>query len=137
MNEALKQAKLASEDGEIPVGAVIVCKNKIIARAHNQTELLTDVTAHAEILAITAASTYLGAKYLNECKLYVTLEPCPMCAGALFWSQIAEVYFSASDPKRGFSQCNKDMLHPKTKVFSGIMAEESEKLIFEFFKKLR
>jgi len=137
MNEALKQAKLASEDGEIPVGAVIVCKNKIIARAHNQTELLTDVTAHAEILAITAASTYLGAKYLNECKLYVTLEPCPMCAGALYWSQIAEVYYGASDPKRGFSQCNQDMLHPKTKVFAGVMAEESEKLILEFFKKLR
>lgn len=137
MNEALKQAKLAFEEGEIPVGAVIVCKNKIIARAHNQTELLTDVTAHAEILAITAASTYLGAKYLNECKLYVTLEPCPMCAGALFWSQIAEVYIGASDPKRGFNQCNTDMLHPKTKVFTGLMAKESEALINEFFKKLR
>lgn len=137
MNEALKQAKIAFDEGEIPVGAVIVCKNKIIARAFNQTEKLTDVTAHAEILAITAASNYLGAKYLNECRLYVTLEPCSMCAGALYWSQIGEVYFGASDPKRGFTQCNKDMLHPKTKVFTGLMARESEELILEFFKKLR
>jgi tRNA(adenine34) deaminase len=137
MNEALKQAKIAFEEGEIPVGAVIVSKNKIIARAHNQTEMLTDVTAHAEILAITSASNYLGAKYLTECKLYVTLEPCPMCAGALYWSQIDEVYFGASDSKRGFTQCNQDMLHPKTKVFKGFMARESEGLILEFFKKLR
>lgn len=137
MNEALKQAKFAFEEGEIPVGAIIVSKNKIIARAYNQTEKLTDVTAHAEILAITAASNFLGAKYLTDCKLYVTLEPCPMCAGALFWSQIGEIYFGASDPKRGFHQCNGEMLHPKTKVFSGLMAKESEVLIQDFFKKLR
>jgi tRNA(adenine34) deaminase len=137
MNEAFKQAKFAFEEGEIPVGAVIVSKNKVIARAYNQTEKLTDVTAHAEVLAITAASNFLGAKYLNDCKLYVTLEPCPMCAGALYWSQIGEVYYGASDPKRGFHQCNPEMLHPKTKVFSGLMAQDSEKLLLDFFKKLR
>ena len=137
MNEALKQAKLAFEEGEIPVGAVIVSKNKVIARAFNQTEKLTDVTAHAEILAITAAANFLGAKYLTDCRLYVTLEPCPMCAGALYWSQIGEIYYGASDPKRGFHQCNSEMLHPKTKIFSGLMAQESEKLLLDFFKKLR
>lgn len=137
MNEALKQAKFAFEEGEIPVGAVIVSKNKVIARAFNQTEKLTDVTAHAEILAITAAANYLGAKYLTDCRLYVTLEPCPMCAGALYWSQIGEIHYAASDPKRGFHQCNPEMLHPKTKVFTGTMAKESEQLILEFFKKLR
>lgn len=137
MNEALKQAKIAFEEGEIPVGAVIVCKNKIIARGYNQTEKLQDVTAHAEMIAITSAANYLGAKYLPECKLYVTLEPCPMCAGALFWSQIGEIHFGASDPKRGFHQCNSSMLHPKTKVFSGLMAEQSLQLVTDFFKKLR
>lgn len=137
MNEALKQAKLAFDEGEIPVGAVIVSKNRIIARAYNQSEKLTDVTAHAEILAITTASNYLGAKYLADCKLYVTLEPCPMCAGALYWSQIGEIYYGASDSKRGFRKCNLDMLHPKTKLFAGLMAKESELLILDFFKKLR
>ena len=137
MKEALKQARLAFEEGEIPVGAVIVSKNKIIARAYNQTERLNDVTAHAEMLAITAAANSLGAKYLNDCRLYVTLEPCPMCAGALFWSQIGEVHFAASDPRRGFRQNNPGMLHPKTQVFSGMMAEEAEKLVLDFFKKLR
>lgn len=137
MNEALKQAKLAFEEGEIPVGAVIVSKNKIIARAYNQTERLNDVTAHAEMLAITAAANSLGAKYLNDCRLYVTLEPCPMCAGALFWSQIGEVYFGASDKKRGFRETNPQMLHPKTKIFSGILAAEAEQLVLDFFKKLR
>ncbi len=137
MNEALKQAKIAFEEGEIPVGAVIVSKNKIIARAYNQTEKLNDVTAHAEMLAITAAENYLGAKYLVDCRLYVTLEPCPMCAGALYWSQISEIYFGTSDSKRGFHQCNPEMLHPKTKVFSGLMAKESEQLVLDFFKKLR
>lgn len=137
MNEALKQAKFAFEEGEIPVGAVIVSKNKVIARAFNQSEKLTDVTAHAEILAITAAANFLGAKYLTDCRLYVTLEPCPMCAGALYWSQIGEIHYGASDPKRGFHQCNAEMLHPKTKVFSGLMAKESEQLLLDFFKKLR
>jgi len=137
MNEALKQAQYAFEEGEIPVGAVIVSKNRIIARAYNQTEKLNDVTAHAEMLAITAAANTLGAKYLVDCKLYVTLEPCPMCAGALFWSQISEVHFAASDPKRGFRQSNPAMLHPKTQVFSGTMAAQAEKLVLDFFKKLR
>ena len=137
MNEALKQAKLAFEEGEIPVGAVVVSKNKIIGRAYNQTERLNDVTAHAEMLAITAAANTLGAKYLTDCRLYVTLEPCPMCAGALFWSQISEVFFGAADSKRGFRQTNPNMLHAKTQVTSGILAEESEKLVHDFFKKLR
>jgi tRNA(adenine34) deaminase len=137
MNEALKQAKIAFEEGEIPVGAVIVSKNRIIARAYNQTERLSDVTAHAEMLAITAAANSLGAKYLTDCRLYVTLEPCPMCAGALFWSQIGEIYFAASDPRRGFRQSNPAMLHPKTRVENGIMAVEAEALVLDFFKKLR
>lgn len=137
MNEAFKQAKIAFEEGEIPVGAVIVSKNRIIAKGYNQTEKLTDVTAHAEMIAITAAANYLGAKYLPDCRLYVTLEPCVMCAGALFWSQIGEIYFGASDPKRGFHITAPHSLHPKTKVFSGIMALESEQLLLEFFKKLR
>lgn len=137
MNEALKQAKIAFEEGEIPVGAVVVSKNRIIGRAYNQTERLNDVTAHAEMLAITAATNTLGSKYLTDCRLYVTLEPCPMCAGALCWSQISEVYFGASDPRRGFRQCNLTMLHPKTQIFSGILASESESLVLEFFKKLR
>ncbi|GAA0877583.1 nucleoside deaminase [Algoriphagus jejuensis] len=137
MNEALKQAKIAFEEGEIPVGAVIVSKNRIIAKAYNQTERLNDVTAHAEMLAITAAANGLGAKYLNDCRLYVTLEPCPMCAGALFWSQIGEVHFAASDTKRGFRKSNPAMLHPKTQVFSGMMAEQAEKLVLDFFRKLR
>ena len=137
MNEALKQAKVAFEEGEIPVGAVIVSKNRIIAKGYNQTEKLTDVTAHAEMIAITSAANHLGAKYLPDCRLYVTLEPCVMCAGALFWSQIGEVYFGAADPKRGFHLGAPNSLHPKTKVFSGLMAMESEQLLQEFFKKLR
>lgn len=137
MNEAFKQAKVAFEEGEIPVGAVIVSKNRIIAKGYNQTEKLTDVTAHAEMIAITSAANHLGAKYLPDCRLYVTLEPCVMCAGALFWSQIGEVYFGAADPKRGFTSGAPNSLHPKTKVFSGLMAGESEQLLQEFFKKLR
>jgi tRNA(adenine34) deaminase len=137
MNEALKQAKIAFEEGEVPVGAVLVSKNKIIGRAYNQTERLNDVTAHAEMLAITAAANSLGAKYLTDCRLYVTLEPCPMCAGALYWSQVSEVHFGAADPKRGFRQSNPSMLHPKTQVFGGLLAQESENLILAFFKKLR
>lgn len=137
MNEAMKLAKLAYEEGEIPVGAIIVCRNKIIAKAYNQTEKLTDVTAHAEILAITSASNALGAKYLTECKMYVTLEPCAMCAGACFWAQLGELHYGASDPKRGFSRLADQLLHPKTKVTSGLMSEESKALLDKFFKKLR
>ncbi len=137
MNEALKQAQMAFEDGEIPVGAVVVCRNRIIARAYNQTERLKDVTAHAEILAITAASGSLGAKYLTECELYVTLEPCIMCAGAGFWSQMGAVHYGASDPKRGFSRLAEPILHPKTKVSNGLLAKEAKDLIDRFFLKLR
>ncbi|EPR66083.1 nucleoside deaminase [Cyclobacterium qasimii] len=137
MNEALKQARIAADEGEIPVGAVIVVKNRVIAKAYNQTEKLTDVTAHAEILAITAASNALGAKYLPECKLYVTLEPCIMCAGACFWAQLGELHFAASDPKRGFSKTDISIIHPKTKLHSGILQEESKDLLQTFFKNLR
>ena len=137
MNEAYKQAKLGFEEGEIPVGAVVVCRNKIIARAYNQTEKLTDVTAHAEILAITTASNALGAKYLTECRLYVTLEPCVMCAGASFWAQLGEIHYGAVDPKRGFSRIKETLLHPKTKVSSGLMAAASKSLLDDFFKTLR
>ncbi|HLT07433.1 MAG TPA: nucleoside deaminase [Cyclobacteriaceae bacterium] len=137
MNEAFKQAQIAFEEGEIPVGAVVVCRNKIIARAYNQTEKLTDVTAHAEMLAITTASNTLGAKYLNECKLYVTLEPCVMCAGASFWAQLGEIHYGAMDPKRGFSRIAERLLHPKTKIIQGTMAAESKSLLDEFFKSLR
>ncbi len=137
MNEALKQASYAFEEGEIPIGAVVVCKNRIIAKAYNQTEKLTDVTAHAEMLALTAASDSLGAKYLPECKMYVTLEPCAMCAGALFWAQIGALYFAASDPKRGFLRTTPSLLHPKTKLHTGLLADKSTELIQLFFKKLR
>src|SRR5690554_4821397 len=137
MNEAYKQAKLGFEEGEIPVGAVVVCRNKIIARAYNQTEKLTDVTAHAEILAITTASNALGAKYLTECKLYVTLEPCVMCAGASFWAQLGEIHYGAQDPRRGFSRIEEALLHPKTKVSQGTMAAASKSLLDDFFKTLR
>ncbi|MHA7130576.1 nucleoside deaminase [Algoriphagus namhaensis] len=137
MNEALKQAQYAFDEGEIPVGAVVVAKNKIIARAYNQTEKLNDVTAHAEMLAITSAANTIGGKYLIDCKLYVTLEPCLMCGGALFWSQISEVHFAAADPKRGFRQSQAQVLHPKTQWTEGIMARESEELLHKFFQKLR
>ena len=137
MNEALKQAKIAFEEGEVPVGVVVVAKNKVIARAYNQTEKLNDVTAHAEILAITAASNYLGSKYLVDCRMYITLEPCPMCAGALYWAQLPEIYLGASDPKRGYRSCNPDMLHPKAKVYAGILEKESSELLLDFFQKMR
>jgi tRNA(adenine34) deaminase len=137
MNEAIKLAKQAFDEGEIPVGAVIVCRNRIIAKAYNQTEKLTDVTAHAEILAITSAANALGAKYLTECKIYVTLEPCAMCAGACFWAQLGEIHYGASDPKRGFTRLTENLLHPKTKATSGLMAMESKELLDKFFKKLR
>jgi tRNA(adenine34) deaminase len=137
MNEAFKQAQIAFEEEEVPVGAVIVCRNKIIARAYNQTEKLRDVTAHAEILAITAATNALGSKYLPECKMYVTLEPCIMCAGAGFWAQLGELYYGATDIKRGYSLLGQNILHPKTKVSKGLMAKESKELLDTFFKQLR
>ncbi len=137
MREALHQAQMAFDEGEIPVGAVVVCDKKIIARAYNQTEKLNDVTAHAEMLAITSAANHLGGKYLKDCTLYVSLEPCAMCAGALFWSQISNLIFGLSDEKRGFSKLNPNMIHPKTKVSSGLMAAESKQLLDEFFVQTR
>ena len=137
MNEAMKQAELAYEDEEIPVGAVVVSGNRIIARAYNQVERLGDPTAHAEMIAITSATQYLGSKYLEGCSLYVTLEPCPMCAGALFWSQIDQLVFGADDPKRGFRLHSTSLLHSRTKLSHGIMAEESRKLLGLFFERIR
>lgn len=136
MRKALEEAQLAFEKGEVPVGAVVVSNQQIIARAHNSTEQLNDVTAHAEMLAITSAANYLGGKYLKKCKLYVSLEPCQMCAGALYWSQIDEVIYGASDPKRGFREMGTQM-HPKTKIKYGIMTKEAQDLLQAFFNKKR
>lgn len=137
MRQALKEAEIAFDEGEVPVGAVVVWQDKIIARSHNLTEKLTDVTAHAEIQAITAAANLLGGKYLTDCRLYVTLEPCAMCAGALFWSQISKIIYAAKDEKRGYSLYTPNLLHPKTLVCSGILQEESRRLLKEFFRKNR
>ncbi|MCP4520440.1 MAG: nucleoside deaminase [Cytophagales bacterium] len=137
MKEALKEASFAFDKGEIPVGAVIVSQNKIIARAHNLTEQLKDVTAHAEVMAITSASNHLGAKYLKECTLYVTLEPCVMCAGALSWSQIGKIVIGASDEKRGYRAINPKTIHPKTTLVTGVLEQECSELMKTFFKKLR
>lgn len=136
MKKALNEAEIAFEKGEIPVGAVIVVANKIIARSHNLTELLNDVTAHAEIQSITAAANYLGGKYLKDCTLYVTLEPCQMCAGALYWSQISKIVFGARDEQRGFISMGTT-LHPKTIVNHGVLAAECAELITRFFAKKR
>ena len=133
MNEALKEAKKALEKNEVPIGAVVVCEDRIIARAHNLTETLNDVTAHAEMQAFTAASGYLGGKYLNECTLYVTVEPCVMCAGAAFWTQLGTLVYGAEDPKRGYQLVEHQVLHPKTKVLSGILASECSGLMTAFF----
>lgn len=137
MREALKEAKVAFSKDEVPIGAVIVIENQIIARAYNQTELLQDSTAHAEMLAFTTATNYLGAKYLNECTLYVTIEPCVMCAGAAFWTQIGRIVYGASDPKRGYSTLNKNIIQPKFGITSGILAEECGKIVSDFFKMKR
>jgi tRNA(adenine34) deaminase len=136
MKKALQEAEMAFEKGEIPVGALIVINNTIIARSHNLTELLHDVTAHAEMQAITAAANYLGGKYLKDCTLYVTLEPCQMCAGALYWSQISKIVYGASDEQRGFVSMGTQ-LHPKTEVVSGILAEEAAELMKRFFAERR
>ncbi len=137
MKEALKEAQKAFDADEIPVGAVVVCNKQIIARAHNLTERLTDVTAHAEMQAFTSAENYLGSKYLNECTLYVTLEPCVMCAGAAFWTQIGKIVYGAKDEKRGFTLLEKNILHPKTKVKSGFLETECSDILKEFFRKKR
>ena len=137
MKEALKEAGKALEKDEVPVGAVVVAKNIIIARSHNLTETLNDVTAHAEMQAITAATNTIGGKYLEGCSLYVTLEPCIMCAGALFWSQISEIVFGAFDEKRGYSLINQPLLHPKTNIVQGIMENECSRIIKDFFAARR
>lgn len=136
MQQALKEARYAFDEGEIPIGAVVVCNDSIVARAHNLTERLKDVTAHAEIMAITSAANYLGGKYLTECTLYVTLEPCVMCAGALSWAQIGRIVFGATDEKRGFSRIG-GILHPKTDVIGGVMSGECKELIQSFFTAKR
>lgn len=137
MKEALREAEYAAAEDEVPIGAVITCRGRIVGKGHNMTERLNDPTAHAEMIAITAATEAIGGKYLNDCTIYVTVEPCPMCAGALAWAQIGKVVFGASDPKRGFSQFSPSLMHPKTEVISGIMAEECGNLVSDFFKKKR
>ncbi len=137
MKKAFYQAKLAAEKGEVPVGAVITMDNQIIAQTHNQVEQLNDVTAHAEILAITAAAEHIGTKYLWDCTLYVTLEPCIMCAGAINWAQIGKLVFSAQDDKRGFMRVGRSLLHDRTKLAYGVMEQESSELIKSFFARLR
>ena len=137
MREALKEAVTARDSDEVPVGAVIVCKGRVIAKGHNMTEMLHDPTAHAEMIALTAATEYLGGKYLNDCTLYVTVEPCPMCAAALCWAQIGRIVFGAEDPKRGYSLYTPSLLHPKTETLSGICAGECSALISDFFKERR
>ena len=137
MRQAYNEARMAFDEDEIPVGAVVVSGDRIIARAHNNTERLHDVTAHAEMLALTAAANLLGAKYLSDCTLYVTLEPCVMCAGAIGWTQIGRVVYGASDPKRGFERLGRAMLHPKTVVASGVLKAECEEIMKAFFQKKR
>jgi tRNA(adenine34) deaminase len=137
MLEAIKEAHKAYAKGEVPVGAVVVCNNQIIARAHNLTESLNDPTAHAEMQAITSATAYLGGKYLNQCTLYVTLEPCCMCAGATFWSQLNSIVYGAADAKRGYSTVSVKLLHPKTLIVSGVLANECSKIISTFFEQKR
>lgn len=137
MQQALREAREAFDEDEVPVGAVIVCNGNIVARAHNNTERLNDVTAHAEMIAFTSAANTIGGKYLNECTLYVTVEPCHMCAGAAGWTQIGRIVYGASDPKRGFTTIGRQMLHPKTEVVAGVMEAECAQLMKDFFKKKR
>jgi len=137
MKKAFAEAEKAKDENEVPVGAVIVSNNIVIAKAHNQVETLNDPTAHAEILAITAATNYLGSKYLEKCTLYVTLEPCMMCASALNWAKIGKVVYAAEDPKNGFMKCGKHVLHPKTKLEYGLMSEKSSDMLKSFFQEKR
>ena len=137
MREALKEAKKAYELGEVPVGAVVVYNNKIMGKGHNLTEQLHDVTAHAEMQAITAAANHIGAKYLTDCTLYVTLEPCTMCAGAIYWAQLGQLVIGAKDAKRGYSLLGKSVLHPKTDLITGILENEASEVLKQFFKQLR
>ncbi len=137
MQQALNEAKEAQKKGEIPVGAIVVCSGQIIARSHNLTETLNDITAHAEMQAITSATNFLGGKYLTDCTLYVTLEPCVMCAGALKWGKIKRIVYGAEDKKGGFNQFGKEILHPKTEITRGILEEQCSLLLKDFFKKKR
>ncbi|GAB4381265.1 MAG: nucleoside deaminase [Salibacteraceae bacterium] len=137
MRKAIDEALAAYEADEVPVGAVVVSKGKIISRSHNLCERLVDATAHAEMQAITAACNHLGSKYLNDCTLYVTLEPCMMCAGALYWSQIGKVVYGAADPKRGFSSSGKQFIHPKTEIVGGVLSDECGELVSRFFREKR
>lgn len=137
MKDALREAGAAAAEDEVPIGAVIVCRGRIIGKGHNMTERLNDPTAHAEMIAITAATEAMGGKYLSDCTLYVTVEPCPMCAGALAWAQIGRVVYGAADPKRGFSMFSPSLMHPKTEVVSGVLSEECSGLISEFFRNKR
>lgn len=137
MRDALREAQAAAAEDEVPIGAVITCRGRIIGKGHNMTERLNDPTAHAEMIAITAATEAMGGKYLSDCTLYVTVEPCPMCAGALAWSQIGRVVYGASDPKRGFSQFTPSLMHPKTEVVSGLLSDECGSLVSEFFRNKR
>lgn len=137
MKEALREAQAARSEGEVPIGAVVVARGRIIARGHNMTERLHDPTAHAEMIALTAATEALGGKYLQDCTLYVTVEPCPMCAAALCWAQTARIVFGAPDPKRGYSLYSPSLLHPRTEVAGGVLAEECSRLVADFFKEKR
>lgn len=137
MKEALREAEAAAMEDEVPVGAVVVCRGRVIARGHNMTERLNDPTAHAEMIAITAATEAMGGKYLNDCTLYVTVEPCPMCAGALAWSQIGRVVYGAGDPKRGFSLFSPSLLHPRTEVTAGVLADACGQAVSSFFRDKR
>lgn len=137
MQQALTEARKAYELGEVPVGAVVVCNDRIIARCHNLTETLNDVTAHAEMQAITAAASYIGGKYLNDCTMYVSVEPCPMCAGAIGWAQLGRLVYAADDDKRGYRRLAPDVLHPKTTVEAGVCAAEAAELMKSFFKEKR
>lgn len=137
MREALKEAQAAFEEDEVPIGAVVVWNGRVIARGHNMTERLHDPSAHAEMIALTAATEAMGGKYLDDCKLYVTVEPCPMCAGAMNWAQVGQVVYGAEDPKRGFSKFTPSLLHPKTEVVSGVLAEECGGLVSDFFRSKR
>lgn len=137
MREALREAGYAVDKDEVPVGAVVVCRGRIIGRGHNMTESLHDPTAHAEMIAITAATEAMGGKYLNDCTMYVTVEPCPMCAGALAWSQIGRVVYGAIDPKRGFSLYSPSLMHPKTEVTAGVLADECGETVSAFFREKR
>ena len=137
MREALREAQAAAAEGEIPIGAVIECRGRIIARGHNMTERLHAPTAHAEMIALTAATEYLGGKYLPDCTLYVTVEPCPMCAAALNWAQISRIVWGAGDPKRGYTLFSPSLLHPRTEVSSGVLRDECSRILTDFFARTR